>query len=148
MGIYQSESYKDRQLDRSDDNILSEIDQLCRNLGEIFDLIKKSDWLSNRTKILRYEDLAREPFEMAGKIFNFSEMDLHSNIREWISKNTKNSTAEDNSMRYKFSTSRNSESTAFKWKDEILYFHAEIIQKLCSDQEDSSIFTTLYKILK
>ena len=135
MGIYQSESYKDRQLDRSDENILSEVDQLCKNLGEIFDVINKSDWLSNRTKILRYEDLARDPFQMAGKIFNFSEMDFHLNIREWISKNTKNSTGQDNSMRYKFSTSRNSESTAFKWKDEILYFHAEKIQTLCSDQE-------------
>ena len=135
MGIYQSESYKDRQLDRSDENILSEVDQLCKNLGEIFDVINKSDWLSNRTKILRYEDLARDPFKMAGKIFNFSEMDFHLNIREWISKNTKNSTGQDNSMRYKFSTSRNSESTAFKWKDEILYFHAETIQTLCSNQE-------------
>ena len=135
MGIYQSESYKDRQLDRSDENILREVVQLCKNLAEIFDVLDKSDWLSNRTKILRYEDLARNPFEMGEKIFKFSEMDFHSNIREWISKNTKNSTGQNNSMRYKFSTSRNSESTAFKWKDEILYSHAEEIQTLCSNQE-------------
>ena len=135
MGIYQSESYKDRQLDRSDENILREVDQLCKNLDEIFGVINKTDWLSNRTKILRYEDLARDPFQMAEKIFNFSEMDFHSNIREWISKNTKNSSGQDNSIKYKFSTSRNSESTAFKWKDEILTSHAEKIQTLCSNQE-------------
>ena len=135
MGIYQSESYKDRQLDKSDENILREVVQLCKNLAEIFDVLEKSDWLSDRTKILRYEDLARDPFQMGEKIFKFSEMDFHSNIREWISKNTKNSTGQNNSMRYKFSTSRNSESTAFQWKDEILYFHAETIQTLCSNQE-------------
>ena len=59
LGIYQSDSYKNRQRDRTDEKILHEIETVCENLQKILTDVEKNKWLSERTRVLRYEDLAR-----------------------------------------------------------------------------------------
>ena len=72
---------------------------------------------------------------MTTKIYEFSGLEFPKSMEAWISENTKRTETLDNSISSKFSTSRDSNSTAFKWREEISFEQTKQIQRMCLEQE-------------
>ena len=81
-------------------------------------------FFSERTMILRYEDMAREPEKITRQILNFSDLGFYSEVKEWLAGNfqegPEDGGQEDGEKRFQ-TYGRNSSDTPFKWKQKLTY---------------------------
>ncbi|ELT94994.1 hypothetical protein CAPTEDRAFT_141594 [Capitella teleta] len=86
-------------------------------------------YLQKRIKIVRYEDLARDPAGIAVDIYRFLGVEMPQRVLKWISRNTAGG-ALDRSM---FSTTRNSSAVAERWKQNLPHEHKLSSTKICKN---------------
>ncbi|XP_042191750.1 carbohydrate sulfotransferase 1-like [Callorhinchus milii] len=111
---------------------LSQITMTCKDLSNSAETgLSRPAWLKGKYMLVRYEDLAREPFKKAKEIYNFIGLDIDSNVKKWLLHNTNgSSTATGN---YKYTTTRNSTATAERWRLNLSFDIVQMVQNLCND---------------
>ncbi len=83
------------------------------------------DWLRGRHMLLRYEDLADDPFLLTEKIYQFLGLAVPETVKMWLKYNTNwNEVGE-------FSRTRVSKEAAHKWRTKIDYKTMLAIQRRC-----------------
>ena len=87
----------------------------------------QSPWLRDRYMLLRYEDLARYPELKAEEMFRFAGMPFSAQAREWIANNTQAAPKD----RDPYSTQRDSDEAADKWRASLPLGLAQVVQKVC-----------------
>ena len=68
--------------------MLHYLEQQCKNLAKSAADVQKLDYLSRHVRILRYEDIALNPAEMAAEIYKFTSLDFTENMKKWLDVNT------------------------------------------------------------
>ena len=74
---------------------------------------KMKPW-NNDVLVVRYEDLAAEPYKMADKIYRFLDMSFPQVVHDWIRLHTSNSTQK-----------------ALRWKHDLGWKVIKTVQDLC-----------------
>ena len=104
---------------------MSECDVIKKNLYYWRD---QPDWLRGRHMLLRYEDLAEHPHDVAQKIYSFLGLGaLPETVRVWLDENTNS----NRSNKYAYATTRMSMNTAGAWRRKINYSDVVKIQRYC-----------------
>lgn len=67
---------------------MNEIKMVCRHTMSILENLKTSKWLSDRLLVVRYEDLAKNPYDMAENILQHAGLELTEDVKMWIDQNT------------------------------------------------------------
>ncbi|CBY23503.1 unnamed protein product [Oikopleura dioica] len=93
------------------------VDEVCKKTRGILENIENSEWLKNRTLIIRYEDLAMEPQTKSAEILKFAELEVNSKIVNWIDENT----SAKNNLSGTYDTSRDSRKTALAFRSILDY---------------------------
>lgn len=86
-------------------------------------------WLQGRYLLVRYEDVALMPEEMAAEIYRFLGLEIDDRVRTWIAKNTKTGKANANP----FLTTRDSKAAATSWRLRLRFDIAKTLQDLCNN---------------
>lgn len=84
-------------------------------------------WLRGRYMLVRYEDIARYPMEKAQEMYRFAGIPFSDKARDWIVRNTQ--TTQGASGIY--STQKNSSEQAEKWRFNIPFTLAQVVQRVC-----------------
>ena len=88
-----------------------------------------------RVVVLRYEDFAYSPKEMARKLYEFLGRKMHSKVVTYIQQHTLAEmprSSNKTSRAFLFSTRRDSGQTAEAWRDKISWEQLQYIQNTCS----------------
>ncbi|XP_072022400.1 carbohydrate sulfotransferase 1-like [Amphiura filiformis] len=100
---------------------------LCQRLEtNIQYWINTPRWLQNRYMLLRYEDLAEKPFQIANKLYNFLDIPMPLSVKQWILLNTLRNEGD------KWSTTRNSSWTARTWRFDMNIHDVFLVQSQCN----------------
>ncbi|XP_033835735.1 carbohydrate sulfotransferase 3a [Periophthalmus magnuspinnatus] len=89
--------------------------------------LRQPRWLRGRYMLVRYEDIARYPMEKAQEMYRFTGIPFSNKAREWIVRNTQ--TTQGTSGIY--STQKNSSEQAEKWRFNIPFTLAQVVQRVC-----------------
>ncbi|XP_057704984.1 carbohydrate sulfotransferase 3a [Corythoichthys intestinalis] len=89
--------------------------------------LSQPDWLRRRYMLVRYEDIARFPMQKAEEMYRFTGIPFSPQVREWILRNTHTTQGKDDL----FSTQRNSSEQAEKWRYNLPFTLAQLVQRLC-----------------
>ncbi|KAK7901756.1 hypothetical protein WMY93_018525 [Mugilogobius chulae] len=84
-------------------------------------------WLRGRYMLVRYEDIARYPMEKAQEMYAFTGIPFSDKARDWIVRNTQNTQGASGI----YSTQKNSSEQAEKWRFNIPFTLAQVVQRLC-----------------
>ncbi|XP_077990534.1 carbohydrate sulfotransferase 1-like [Glandiceps talaboti] len=87
------------------------------------------NWLKNRYKAVKYEDIALNPLEMTQDIYNFVGLPVPDSVVSWVQNNTKYNDGGP------FDTTRNSAEAALAWKRTLSPDAIERIQELSPCKE-------------
>nr|XP_054755219.1 carbohydrate sulfotransferase 1-like [Lytechinus pictus] len=90
-------------------------------------------WLQGRYMLIRYEDFAERPRMTAQEIYNFLGRPTPPEVLEWIKENTQGKTKGENPNHPLFSLSKNSSSTASRWRLNLSREQVMIVQNECED---------------
>lgn len=117
---------------------LTEITSICKDMAASAATgAQAPPWLQGRYLLVRYEDVAFKPEEMATEIHRFLGLEMDDQVRMWIAKNTKSSalsrrrTGEANVDSY--STMRDSKAAATSWRLHLRFDIARTLQDLCNN---------------
>ncbi|XP_077979623.1 carbohydrate sulfotransferase 1-like [Glandiceps talaboti] len=103
-----------------------ETEDLCRDLTRNLHIVESfPTWLQDKYTLIRYEDTAKHPEEMAQHIYDFLGIPMPDEVRLWLKQNTHGSRGGS------FSTTRNSDITATKWRKELPFQEVLQIQEKC-----------------
>ena len=121
----------------------SELESLCKSFETNLKFLatefrKYSVAKQNRVVVLRYEDFAYAPQEMAEKLYKFLRREMDNNVKKYIRENT-------NGAKYAdiWSTRRNSTATAEAWRKKINWQDLLLIQTTCSKVMSLLGYTTV-----
>ncbi|XP_041463785.1 carbohydrate sulfotransferase 1-like [Lytechinus variegatus] len=90
-------------------------------------------WLQGRYMLIRYEDFAERPRMTAQEIYNFLGRPTPPEVLKWIKENTQGKTIGENPNHPLFSLSKNSSSTASRWRLNLSGEQVMIVQNECED---------------
>lgn len=76
-------------------------------------------------RVIRYEDLAVEPYKHVEELFKFYGLDFHPNVKDFLDTHTKSDVGGVSS------TFRNSKAAPFHWRTDLEYEEVEEIQRSC-----------------
>ena len=93
------------------------IKEYCTRIANDLDISKRIlKGRNNNFKMLRYEDLAMNPFTEAERLYEFADMEFSDELRLYVNR----STSQNRTVGSTYSTVRgNSTRTAFQWRDRI-----------------------------
>ena len=107
-----------------------EIDDLCssinRNLKYVSDN-SEIDWLKDRYKLIRYEDVGSHPRESAEDIYKFLGIPFPEEVEKWIVANTNSSSGGG------FSHTRDSKAIIHAWRERLDLSYVLRIQGKCTE---------------
>lgn len=89
--------------------------------------LRQPRWLRRRYMLVRYEDIARYPMQKAEEMYRFTGIPFSPQAREWILRNTQ-TTREASGI---YSTQKNSSEQAEKWRFNIPFTLAQVVQRVC-----------------
>ncbi|XP_070552534.1 carbohydrate sulfotransferase 1-like [Ptychodera flava] len=95
---------------------------------------KGPPWLRQKYKLVRYEDVATNPYKMAKEIYDFLGVRGHLKISEWLDHNTRADPAMKDQSKYLFQTKRNSRATSQAWRHYLTPNTVRGIESLCGKQ--------------
>ena len=72
--------------------VLERVKRLCRITMENIKYLQTNEQMKHRTFVVRYEDIAVEPFQYAKRILDFAGLNYTSEVEEWIVENTQGRT--------------------------------------------------------
>ncbi|XP_070533799.1 carbohydrate sulfotransferase 1-like [Ptychodera flava] len=102
--------------------VLESMTAYCQNaLENLLVGLSMPNWLKDRYKAVRYEDVAMRPYEMTQEIYRFVGLPVPNTVLQWVHNNTNNTAGGP------FSTTRNSAEAAMAWKQTL---SPDAIQKI------------------
>ncbi|XP_056098859.1 carbohydrate sulfotransferase 3a [Rhinichthys klamathensis goyatoka] len=111
-----------------EDEEVKRLEGNCNNIRISAELgLSQPKWLKNRYMLVRYEDIARYPMQKAAEMYNFTEIPMTTQARDWILRNTHASTEASGV----YSTQKNSSEQVEKWRRSIPFKLAQVVQKVC-----------------
>ncbi|KAM9815889.1 carbohydrate sulfotransferase 1 isoform 2-T5 [Syngnathus typhle] len=113
---------------------LSQITSTCQDMVASAEAgLARPAWLKGRYLLVRYEDLAFNPKDMADKIYQFIGLELEDRVQTWIRRNTNSNVFAPFDWNYKYSTTRDSRMTAASWRLRLDHNIVRTVQNLCND---------------
>ena len=126
-------------LSRRDRNMLSEGESMkdsairvCSMMLNDFQSFATMKQDKGRVLTMFYEDLAVDPIKNAEKIYNFLEMPIPSNVKNWIKKGTRSKHNHSHKGWLSSTRKQNSTATAFAWKHRLRPGEIAEIDQACS----------------
>ncbi|XP_029951243.1 carbohydrate sulfotransferase 6-like [Salarias fasciatus] len=106
--------------------------EICRSHVRINEraVLKPPPFLKGRYKMIRYEDLARNPLEEIRAIYEFAGLEMTTQLAEWIYKVTHGKGKGAKSEAFKI-TSRNAADVSQAWRTSLPYEKVKRIQEVC-----------------
>ncbi|XP_033625509.1 carbohydrate sulfotransferase 1-like [Asterias rubens] len=112
------------------------ISYLCKRIKQNLEFIRSQPaWIQGKYKLVRYEDIAHNPMELAQEIYDFTGMGpLPNSVQQWILNNTKSMVKpSDKSANTYYSTSRDASKVSEAWRYHVPYKVALRMQDLCRE---------------
>ncbi|XP_072034722.1 carbohydrate sulfotransferase 1-like [Amphiura filiformis] len=107
------------------------INDMCRRMRQnVGTAISRPEWLKDRYKLVRYEDISARPIETTRKIYDFLGEPAPNNVLRWLDENTRDTVKSEQQM---FNTHKNSTATSMKWRQYFSYYEARQVQSICGD---------------
>ena len=129
-------------------NVLERVKSVCQQTLDNIKYLQANEEMKSRTLIVRYEDIAVKPFKYAKRILNFAGLNYTSEVNDWIVKNTQRKTGKrKRSSNNPFTTNRDSEQTALKWRSSVSLSDALTIQEFCNDEMEQLGYLPVNKTL-
>ena len=97
----------------------SNISYLCRRINRNLEFIRSQPaWIQGKYKLIRYEDIAYHPEQLAQEIYDFTGMgQVPKEVVQWIQNNTKEITKPDKeNQNIYYSTSRDASQVTEAWR--------------------------------
>ncbi|XP_029132651.1 carbohydrate sulfotransferase 3a [Labrus bergylta] len=111
-----------------DDEEVKRLKGNCDNIRVSAEVgLSRPRWLRRRYMLVRYEDIARFPMQKAEEMYRFTGIPFSPQAKEWILRNTQ-TTQEARGI---YSTQKNSSEQAEKWRYNIPFTLAQVVQKVC-----------------
>lgn len=93
------------------------IPMLCDWMKETLnDVLDRPPWTRDHYRLVRYEDLAREPMRLSRAIYDFIGLEMPPVVSQWIQNNTESNNDRSNRQ---FSTHKNSSQAATSWRGKL-----------------------------
>ena len=83
--------------------------------------------LPDAYKLIRFEDLAQNPFPVVNELYKFAGIEMLDTIKEWLHETTKSK----NGSRSAYSTSRDSKKVVSNWRTKMSSATVTIVEKYC-----------------
>ena len=129
-------------------NVLERVKSVCQQTLDNIKYLQVNEEMKSRTLVVRYEDIAVKPFKYAKRILNFAGLNYTSEVNDWIVKNTQRKTGKrKRSSNNPFTTNRDSEQTALKWRSSVSLSDALTIQEFCNDEMEQLGYLPVNKTL-
>ncbi|XP_027884881.1 carbohydrate sulfotransferase 5-like [Xiphophorus couchianus] len=108
------------------------IREICRSHLDIYErgVFGPPPFLEGRYKLVRYEDVARNPLTELNSIYEFAGLKMTSEVEEWIQKMTHGRGKGGGNVAFKI-TSRNAAEVSQAWRTVLQHSKVQRIQKLC-----------------
>ncbi|XP_037109568.1 carbohydrate sulfotransferase 6 [Syngnathus acus] len=120
------------------------IQEICRSHVRISEraLQKPPSFLKGRYKMVRYEDVARNPLEEISAMYDFVDLDMTNQLEEWIYKLTHGKGK--GSLKEAFEiTSRNAADVSQAWRTTLPHNKVKRIQEVCKRAMSLLGYTTV-----
>lgn len=114
-----------RKRGKTGDEVTDLCSTMLANLAHVNNRSADVDWLNNRYKLVRYEDIAENPHAVANDVYKFLRMPVHKAVSDWIETNTKFAAGNE------YSHTRDSKSTVQAWRESMDLADVLHIQKKC-----------------
>ena len=101
---------------------------LCERTRSALELIQRSQTSRTHYRLVRYEDIAGEPFIYANLLYSFLGLEMNSNARKWINIST---TSFDSSPWA--SVRKSPKGTSEAWRSKMSYDDVLAIEDECAD---------------
>ncbi|XP_038078389.1 carbohydrate sulfotransferase 1-like [Patiria miniata] len=85
------------------------------------------DWFKDNYMLVRYEDIAEQPYKITNEIYRFLGWEVSKEITNWLEANTNHNAGDA------FSRTRDSKTTAQAWRTRMSYYDVSRIQSKCKD---------------
>ena len=87
------------------------------------------EWLKDRYYLLKYEDFANDPTMITEELYKFVGLELPTNVRKWVYRNTQAKDGTDGT----FDVKKNSSLTANHWIQDLSRIEIQQVEDKCSD---------------
>lgn len=106
--------------------------EVCRSHVRIYEtaLLKPPDFLRGRYKMVRYEDVVRDPLAQVEAIYRFTGLEMTQELQEWIYRITHGKGKGTKKEAFQI-TSRNAEDVSRAWRTTVPYEKVRRIQEVC-----------------
>ena len=132
---FTSGGYSQQNRSQKISTIISGVGSVCSFTQSMLGQIESDHWLRERTKVVRYEDLAMEPVNKAKEVLKHARMSFSSDVASWIESNTHSSPPSDMpTEEAQFITQRDSKQTALRWREKISMQNVEAVQDMCAEE--------------
>ncbi|XP_017572745.1 carbohydrate sulfotransferase 6 [Pygocentrus nattereri] len=114
------------------DGQLRVMQEICRSHVRIHETgnLKPPDFLRGRYRLVRYEDLVRDPLTAIKNIYDFVGLEMTENLEMWIYRITHGTGKGTRKDAFKI-TSRNAEDVSLAWRTSLPYTKVKQIQEVC-----------------
>lgn len=116
----------------SPDTQLRVLQEVCRSHVRIHETgaLKPPDFLRGRYRLIRYEDLVRNPLDEIEKMYSFVGLEMTETLQEWIYRITHGQGKGTKKEAFKI-TSRNAEDVSLAWRTSLPHQKVRQIQDVC-----------------
>ncbi|XP_031421223.1 carbohydrate sulfotransferase 6 [Clupea harengus] len=106
--------------------------EVCRSHVRMHEtaLLKPPDFLRGRYKMVRYEDVVRDPLGQIDAIYQFTGLEMTPRLQEWIYRITHGKGKGTKKEAFQI-TSRNAEDVSRAWRTTLPYEKVRRIQEIC-----------------
>lgn len=113
---------------------LTQITSTCKDMAASAETgLQRPVWLRGRYLLVRYEDLAFDPKDKASEIYKFVGLEMEDRVHTWIAKNTNSNVTSQSEWNYRYSTTRDSRTTAESWRLRLSFDIVRTVQELCRE---------------
>lgn len=113
---------------------LTQITSTCKDMAASAETgLQRPVWLRGRYLLVRYEDLAFDPKDKASEIYKFVGLEMEDRVHTWIAKNTNSNVSSRSEWNYRYSTTRDSRTTAESWRLRLSFDIVRTVQELCRE---------------
>ncbi|TUK08642.1 Carbohydrate sulfotransferase 6 [Bagarius yarrelli] len=106
--------------------------EICRSHIRIYDTAvrKPPDFLQGRYKLLRYEDVVRNPLAEIQRVYDFVGLEMTESLREWVYQITHGKGQGTHAEAFKI-TERNASEVSQAWRASLAFSKVQQVQEVC-----------------
>lgn len=110
----------------------SVMQEICRSHVRIYDTAvrKAPDFLQGRYKLVRYEDVVRNPLEEVRRVYDFVGLKMTAPLQDWLHQITHGKGKGSRSEAFKI-TERNASEVSQAWRTTLTFDKVQQVQEVC-----------------